>query len=71
MFIPYSTSSYEVLWSFSQFVIVISVILNAGWNKEEREEGKSCPLAGRRIKVDLAAWNCVPDINEYYNENFR
>jgi hypothetical protein len=53
-----------------QFV-VISVILNAGWDKEEREDGASCLLVDNRIKVDLAAWNSVPDINDFYNGNFR
>jgi len=50
---------------------VISVILNTGWDEEEREEGESCPLVKDRIKVDLATWNSVPDINEFYNENYR
>ena len=50
---------------------MISVILNNGWDKEEREVGESCPLVKDRIKVDLATWNSVPDINEFYNENFR
>jgi hypothetical protein len=51
--------------------IVISVILNAGWDKEEREDGESCALMNDRIKVDLATWNSVPDINEFYSKNFR
>jgi len=50
---------------------VISVILNTGWDKEEREEGESCLLVKDRIKVDLATWNSVPDINEFYTENYR
>lgn len=50
---------------------MISVILNNGWDKEEREDGESCLLVKDRIKVDLATWNSVPDINEFYNENFR
>lgn len=51
--------------------VVISVILNTGWDKEEREDGESCLLMKDRVKVDLATWNSVPDINVYYNKNFR
>lgn len=50
---------------------VLEVILNAGWDKEEREDGESCALMNDRIKVDLATWNSVPDINEFYSKNFR
>jgi len=50
---------------------VISVILNSGWDVEEREDGESCPLVKDRIKFDLASWNSVPDINEFYDENYR
>jgi hypothetical protein len=50
---------------------VLEVILNSGWDVEEREDGESCPLVKDRIKFDLASWNSVPDINEFYDENYR
>jgi hypothetical protein len=46
-------------------------MLKAGWNKEEREDGESCPLVTGRIKTDLVTWNSVPDIDDYYSKNFR
>jgi hypothetical protein len=64
----------QSLLSFESTVVlsflVVSVILRTGWNKEEQEGGESIPLTDK-VKVDLAAWNFVSDIDEYYSENFR
>jgi hypothetical protein len=48
----------------------VSVILRTGWNKEEQEDDESNSLTDK-VKVDLAAWNCVPNIDHYYSDNFR
>jgi hypothetical protein len=50
--------------------VIVSVILRTGWNKEEQEGDESNSLTDK-VKVDLASWNSVPDIDQYYNENFR
>jgi hypothetical protein len=50
--------------------VVVSVILTTGWNKEEQEDDES-DSSTDKVKVDQASWNCVPNIDQYYSENFR
>ncbi|XP_069689302.1 uncharacterized protein [Periplaneta americana] len=50
---------------------ILNVILKTGWSKEEKEDGENCLLATDRIRVDLQKWHSVPDVDNYYCENFR
>ncbi|KAJ9594090.1 hypothetical protein L9F63_014481, partial [Diploptera punctata] len=50
---------------------ILDIILKSGWNKNERDYGECFDVVEVRIKNDIEAWNTVPDIEPYYNTNFR